>query len=150
MRLAARLHTDLGGLSAEFGFRIDSETNEGERRYFFKGQVIEVARALGYFANPGIYHDWARLIMRTEDQSEILVSFHGIGYEYRGILAASVGFYKRLETADGERETTKATSACETMFQINYREAAGTVRNRFDDWLQESLTKAMEIWRTTL
>jgi hypothetical protein len=36
------------------------------------------------------------------------------------------------------------------MFQINYREAAGTVRNRFDDWLQESLTKAMEIWRTTL
>jgi fido (protein-threonine AMPylation protein) len=149
-RVVERLQADLGALSPDYHFRVDSETNEGRRRHYFKGQIVEVAKALNYFANVSVYHDWARLIIRTEDQSEILVSFHGIGYEYRGVIAASVGFYKRVETGEGERETSKTTSASETTFQINYLEEPGAIRGRFEGWLRESLTKALEIWRTTL
>ncbi|MCC6391253.1 MAG: Fic family protein [Bryobacterales bacterium] len=148
--IAEKLRADLGPLSADFHFRVDSETNEGQRRRYFKGQVIEAAKTLDYFANVSVYHDWTRLILRADDQSEILVSFHGIGYEYRGILAASVGFYRRVETEEGERETTKATSACETVFQMNYVEAASESQRRFDVWLREAITKAMEMWRAGL
>ncbi len=148
--LAAKLQTDLGTLSPEFHFRVDSELNEGHRRHYFKGQIIEMAKALDYFANISVYHDWSRLIVRTDDQSEILVSFHGIGYEYRGVLAASVGFYKRVETDDGERETTKTTGASGTIFQINYLESPETIGTRFEHWLEESLTRALEMWRTGL
>jgi Fic family protein len=148
--VAEKLRADLGPLSPNFHFRVDSEANEGQRRHYFRGQVIEVARALDYFANISVYHEWCRLILRTDDQSEILVSFHGIGYEYRGVLAASVGFYKRVETEDGERETTKATSACETVFQMNYLEDPNQAKNRFEPWLKESITRAMEMWRTGL
>ena len=100
--------------------------------------------------NVSVYHDWCRLILRTDDQSEILVSFHGIGYEYRGVLAASVCFYKRVATEAGERETTKTTSACETVFQMNYVEDQSETMPRFKQWLQEAITKAMEMWRTGL
>lgn len=148
--VATKLQADLGSLSADFHFRVDSEADEGHRRHYFKGQVIEVAKGLDYFANISVYHDWSRLILRTDDQSEILVSFHGIGYEYRGVLAASVGFYKRVETEEGERETTKTTNACDTVFQINYLENPETTRTRFEQWLQDALTRAMEMWRTGL
>lgn len=148
--LADKLIADLGSLSADFNFRVDTETNDGQRRHYFKGQVIEVAKQLDYFANINVYHDWSRLILRTDDQAEILVSFHGIGYEYRGVLAATVGFYRRVETEAGEREITKTTSACETVFQVNYMEDAKAARSRFDQWLQEALTRAMEMWRTGL
>jgi Fic family protein len=148
--LAEKLRSDLGPLSPDFHFRVDKETNEGQRRHYFKGQVIEVAKALDYFASISVYHDWCRLILRTDDQSEILVSFHGIGYEYRGVLAASVGFYKRVETEEKERETTKATNACETVFQMNYVEDPNQTKIRFEQWLRESITRAMEMWRTGL
>jgi hypothetical protein len=148
--LAGKLRADLGSLSPDFHFRIDSETNEGYRRHYFKGQIIEVAKALDYFANISVYHDWVRLILRTDDQSEILVSFHGIGYEYRGVLAASVGFYKRVETEEGERETTKTSSASDAVFQMNYMEDSKDARARFEQWLREALTRAMEMWRTGL
>src|SRR5665213_130531 len=148
--LAEKLRADLGALSAEFHFRVDSETNDGHRRHYFKGQVIDVAKTLDYFANISVYHDWSRLILRTDDQSEILVSFHGIGYEYRGVLAASVAFYKRVETEERERETTKTTAASETVFQMNYVEDPNQTKSRFEHWLQDSLTRAMEMWRTGL
>jgi Fic family protein len=148
--IVQKLRADVGSLSPDFHFRVDSETNEGHRRHYFKGQIIEAARALDYFANISVYHDWSRLILKTDDQSEILVSFHGIGYEYRGVLAASVGFYKRVETEEGERETTKTSSASDTVFQLNYMEELNGTRTRFEQWLRESLTRAMEMWRTGL
>lgn len=141
---------DLGPLSADFHFRVDSEANKGTRRHYFKGQVSEAAKALDYLANMSLYHDWTRLILRTDEQSEILVSFHGIGSEYRGILAAAVAFYKRVETEEGERETTQPLSACETVFQMNYVENPEQSRRRFGIWLRESLTKAMAMWRSGL
>jgi hypothetical protein len=107
-------------------------------------------QGLDYFANVSVCHDWSRLILRTDDQSEILVPFHGIGYEYRGVLAASVAFYKRVETEEGERETTKTTSASETVFQVNYAEDPNESRARFEQWLREAVTRAMEMWRTGL
>jgi hypothetical protein len=149
-RLVEKLRADVGSLSPDFHFRVDSETNEGHRRHYFKGQIIEVAKALDYFANISVYHDWCRLILRTDDQSEILVSIHGIGYEYRGVLAASVGFYKRVETEEGERETTRTSSASDTVFQMNYMENPQDTRTRFEPWLREALTRAMEMWRTGL
>lgn len=148
--LAEKLTAELGLLASDYHFRVDSETNEGHRRHYFRGQVIDVAKKLDYFANISVYHDWSRLILKTEDQAEILVSFHGIGYEYHGVLASTVAFYRRVETEIGERETTKTTNASDTVFQINYMEDSKVTNSRFEQWLQESLTRAMEMWRTGL
>ena len=81
--------------------------------------MADVAKSLGYFANIRIYHDWSRLILQTEDQAESLVSIHGMGHEYRGVLAASVGFYKRLKTADDQLEKTAAVAACEVLSRVS-------------------------------
>ncbi len=148
--VAQILRRDLAALSPEFHFRVDSEVNEGQRRHYFRGQVVEVAESLDYFANISLYHDWVRLIIKTGDQSEILVSFHGIGSEYSGVLVASVGFYRRVATDEGDRETTRTASPAQSVFQINYLEEPGDAEKRFEQWLQGALTGALEIWRTGL
>lgn len=148
--IATRPQGELGTLSPKFRFRVDSEANGGTRQHYFRNQVVALARELEYFANPGMYHSWARLILQTDDQAEILVTFHGIGYEYRGVLVAAVAFYRRVEVGNRERETTETTTASDTAFQINYEEAVESVRKRFDKWLAESVTRAMESWRKSL
>jgi hypothetical protein len=148
--VAQKLQRELGALSPDFHFRVDAETNEGQRRYYFRAQVVQVARMLDYYANTSLYHDWVRLIINTDDQSEILVSLHGIGHEYRGLLAASVGFYRRVATEEGERETTPAVSPAQSLLQINYLEPAADAEARFKQWLQEELTGALEMWRMNL
>ncbi len=149
-QVARKLNNDIGAISPDFRFRVDSETNEGHRKHYFRNQLVETAKSLDYFANIGLYHDWCRLILRTEEQAEVLISFHGIGYEYRGVIVCSVGFFRRAESEAGERETTKTTPGCDTLFQINYIELADEARARFTTWLNDSLTRTLEIWRSTL
>jgi len=148
--IAAKLRADVGSLSPDYHFRVDSEINEGNRRHYFKGQVIEVAKTLDYWANATLYHDWTRLILKSDDQSEILISLHGIGTEYRGVLAGSVGIFRRIETEEGDRETTKAVAACDAFFQLNYLEDFDDIRARFESWLESSLARALGIWRSGL
>jgi len=39
------------------------------------------------------------------------------------------------------------TTVTAEVFQINYRENIGAVRERFDRWLEEGLARALEVWR---
>jgi hypothetical protein len=94
--------------------------------------MIEAATRLGsYYANTAEYRAWTRLVLRTDTQSEILVSFHGAGREYRGLLAVSVCFFGREVTEDGERQVAGLTPVCEEIFQVNYREERSVAESRF-------------------
>ncbi|MBL8219733.1 MAG: Fic family protein [Bryobacterales bacterium] len=148
-KVESKLRLQIGGLG-KFTFRVDAENNDGQRRYFFHGQVIETARALDYFANTGVYHSWARLILQTEEQADVLISFHGLGQEFRGLVACSVCVFRRVSTEENQRETTQAVPACDEPFLINYLEDLATMEGRFDSWLNTSLTKALSIWQTGL
>jgi len=56
--IAGKLRVEVSSLSPDFQFKVDSETNEGHRRHYFKGQVVDVAKELDYFANVSVYQDW--------------------------------------------------------------------------------------------
>jgi hypothetical protein len=148
--IATKLAGELGRIHEEYRFSVDSEPNDGARRHYFRFQVIENARTLDYFANLSEYHAWTRLVLRTDTQAEVLLSFHGIGHEYRGVLAATLSFFRREETEDGERQISDIVPASHAIFQVNYRELDKEAERRFDEWLEPALVNALEIWRATL
>jgi len=148
--VAGALKDELGGYSPKFWFYVDDEQQDGERDYYFRNQIIQTAKQLGYFANPSIYASWARLILKTESQVEVLLSVHGIGHDFRGVLVASMCFFRREEVAQNEREIADLIPVSDRVFQINYREKPEEAEGRFSEWLEAALIKALETWRAGL
>jgi Fic family protein len=148
--LATQLGTEIGVLHPQYRFTFENERDGGERRHYFRQQIIETAKQLGYFANTSEYHDWSRLVLRAEGQAELLLSIHGIGREYRGVLAASLCFFRREETASGERQVGEVRNVSGEVFQINYREDPAAVRARFVEWLERGIVRALELWKSGL
>jgi len=147
-QVAAKLQQELGPFSKEYHFWVTVEPSGGERGHWFRWQVIETAKRLDYFANPNVFHAWTRLALKTEGQAEILLSFHGIGHEFRGLLVASTCFFRREQTESGDREIADVTPISSEVFLINYREDQEQARRRFEVWLEESLTRGLEVWRS--
>ncbi len=149
-KLTSTLATELPD-SEFFGDSCD----EGQQRsHYFHWQIVQSARTLGYFANTDIYRAWTRLVLKTEEggnsQSEILVSFHGIGHEYRGVLAAMLCFYRRQQTGDGDREVGEVTPLCDDTFQVNYLESGDEALARFTGWFEAGLARGLQLWRSGL
>lgn len=148
--IAGKLSTEMTQLLPQAHFSVESEPANGTRSYYFRGQVIEVARRFGYFSNTNEYHAWTRLVLRTNIQSDILISFHGSGYDFRGIIAVSACFFRREATEEGEREVRDLVPLSTELFQVNYREKEKDVLPRFEGWLEDAIVKGLEIWRQSL
>ncbi len=148
--VAGKLEAEIGPCAPNSRFYVNDEPTDRPRSHWFRQQIIATAKVLNYFANPAIYGSWVRLVLRTETIAEILLSFHGVGHEYRGILVASVCFFRREEVEEGQRETAGLTPISDEIFQINYREGLKEVGQRFEDWLDRCLLKALEVWRKGL
>jgi Fic family protein len=145
--VAQRLTEEAGQYLAGSRFFVDAASGQDERSHYFRHQIIETAKRLDYFANFAEHRSWVRLVLRAESQAEILVSFHGSGQEFRGILAASACFFRREETEAGEREVGKIVPLSSEIFQINYREKEQEALVRFRDWLEDVLVRGLETWR---
>ena len=121
----------------------------GDRGHYYRYQIIQSARALDYFANPSIYRAWARLALRNTNVTEILIAFHGIGPEFRGVLACSASWFQRVETDDGEREIGPVTPLTDSVFLINYKESRDEAAARFSDWLEDAIVRGLKLWQET-
>ena len=132
------------------GDKGDDPENQGRH---FRGQIVECAKKLGYYANPGIYHQWLQLAIRSSgnEQTEMLFSFHGIGREYRGVLACSARLFSREGTDidEGNRVSAPIVLSPEA-FQINYREPEDSTTRRFREWLNEALSNGLALWHQSL
>jgi len=150
IQIAERLTKETRNYLPGSNFRADSEMADGKRSGWFRWQVIETAKQLAYFANTEAHREWTRLVLRSGSQSEILVSFHGIGHEFRGILAVSACFFRREQTGSGDREVVEVTPLSSEIFQINYLESLDAAQARFTDWFEEVLVRGLELWRKGL
>ena len=120
-----------------------------DRSHYYRYQIIQTAKELDYFANPLMYRSWARLVLRNTIQTEILISFHGIGQEFQGVLACSASWFQRVETEDGEREVGPVTPVTDRVFLINYKEPPDEAAERFSDWLEDAVVRGLKLWQET-
>lgn len=147
--LRAAIETDMGAILDHVQVFVDGESDHGERSHYFRPQIVAGAQALDYFANLESYRAWVRLVIHNANQSQILLSFHGIGREFRGVLACSAVFFQRVQMDREERETSPAQVLARSLFQINYREDLASIEDRFRVWLEECLVSGLSTWRST-
>jgi Fic family protein len=148
--IAVRLQQEVEKFASPYRFFVDSEPNTGQRKNWYRWQTIEAAHQLEYFANTREYNAWVRLGLVTETQANIVLSFAAIGREYRGLIGASLYFFRTEEVEDGQRQAVDVTVASDELFQINYKEEEASVTNRFERWLDRGMTRGLEVWRRGL
>ncbi len=79
-QLQQKLEDQVAPLMLPGAFRVFVDTNRTDNTHWFRFQLIETAKNLGYFANFRSYHAWTRMVVNTiRTRAEILVSFHGLG-----------------------------------------------------------------------
>ncbi len=96
------------------------------------------------------FQEWVRIAFVTESgRSEILLSFHTVGRDYRGIVGASMCFYRR-QRAHGEgieQQVIELQTVSDDLFQVNYKEDVEAAERRFGPWLEEALVMGLDQWR---
>lgn len=145
-----QLEEELRPLRPDLHFFVDAESSNGERDYWFHYQVVETAKALGYFANTDQFHGWVRLVLKTDVQSEILVSLHGLGKEYTGLLAICSCFFQRGADEESAGQIVNLVPLAEEVCQLNYAEPQEQAIERFMSWLDTCLVKGLDLWRRGL
>ncbi len=140
--------------SPEFEFFVHSEDDQGDRNHWFRRQVISTANELDYFANTDQHRSWVRLgindAAKKGTPANVLISFHSIGHEFRGVLACSATWFQRVQDDDDRLESTGERPLCADVFRINYKEKTADIEPRFRKWLDEAIERGLALWESTL
>lgn len=147
--ICSLLDRELSG-DGELTFYVDDGGTKDGRGHWFNRQLISTARTLQYYANAREYCTWVRLASRGDNQCNILISFHAMGHEFRGILACSSTWFRRAPADDGRMETEEERPLCDEVFQINYQEEFATTEQRFRDWLEKAVDQGLTLWSAAL
>ncbi len=111
-------------------------------------EVAAAGRKLGYAPNTRVYHRWYKLTIETDTTAEALVSFHGLGEVFHGVLAVTVTVSRWPD--EPVDVPTDVAIACPRVFQVNYLDDPEAAQARFESWLSESLVIALDQWRRWL
>jgi hypothetical protein len=114
------LHTT-GGLMVVAVDRLQREIAEAKSDYSFSAETgaadelpaaSAAAHQLNDLANPSEFHQWATLTLKTEATFKLVVSFYGIGAQFRGVLGASAFLLP---------EPGAPVAVSDGFFQLNYK-----------------------------
>jgi len=134
---ADKLRGEIGSVQPKFQFGVHESNTVAVK----ESQVLQVARTLGYSANLAEHNQMADLRLVTARTTKIVMSFHGVGTMYRGIIAVSAF----LEADAGE-----PVPVCEEFFQINYEEEQSQAEGRYEAWLERSVARGLTIWQQSV
>lgn len=146
---ATSLKNKLNGLFKDRAPYVTHALNNEEHDYFFRNQIVSMAKKNGYFANPSLYRSWCRMTIPGKNQSEILISAHGIGHEFRGIIAISACYFSR--NRDGEQcDIGDFTVLGKDYFQLTYAESLQDMEKRFMTWFNQVFAEGIAFWGKTV
>ena len=132
--MVERLTYDISRVNPEFSFL------EGTLGQAPSNETV--AEKLKYAPNFSDFHQSVVLSFKAADvTSRIVVSFHGVGAAFRGLLVAVAYF----QVGDGE-----AVPISEDVFRITYQEAQEEILPRFEQWLEPCIVEGIAHWRRTL
>jgi len=127
----------------------DAPRDTPTAKYYYH-QIVQCAKALGYFANLPFYQAWAAICIRTDHQTEILFSFHGIGQETSGVLGCAAMLFTRERVRKGETIVGEPRPLTDSPFEFTYLEESADVQQRFRRWLDKCVLVGLEEWRKTV
>lgn len=128
---------------------IKSARDGDAESYYFRRQIVEMAKLHDYYANCDSYKSWTRLIIYTAKIFEIVFSIHGYGHGDNGVMVVSGFTFEKIPSEEGT-ESTDTKPCNQDIFQFNYLESKESIEKRFNDWLEESITFALADWQRTI
>ncbi|MBI5695358.1 MAG: Fic family protein [Nitrospirae bacterium] len=147
-KAAALLNVELSKLDHDYLCIVESSNSETD--HWFKKQIVEVAKELGYYADTRTYRSWVRLKIREERHTEIVFSFHCLGVEFLGVMAASAFIEYRDRSEDGGAVIEGPYRLCSEVFSFTYNQQIDTVIEQFSKWLNDALINGIDQWRRQL
>jgi Fic family protein len=146
--VALTLNNELQDL--EQSYFAEAKRNDDDTDFWFRQQIIKTAKALDYYADTRTYRAWIRLKIKEERQTELVLSFHALGFEFLGIMAASAFIEYRDKTENSEITGDGPRVICDEVFQFSYNEQEDAVIQRFQEWLNDVLIVGIDQWRKQL
>jgi Fic family protein len=124
----------------------DTELGDENKKFWFRGQVIKIAKHLDYWADLNHIVDWSKLKIHV-GEAVIVISFHSVGKDFTGTLGASA-FIEFKHKENGEFVQSQPPKCiCNKLFIAGYNENREEVKKRFKEWLNETLLTGLEEWR---
>ncbi|MCU0476603.1 MAG: Fic family protein [Anaerolineae bacterium] len=122
---------------------------DGERAGYYKQQIVQVARQLGYYANLSSSRAWAMLLLRVNGVStHLIVSFHELGRDPTEVFAASAFAFRRMVNDEtGESSWDDLQRLCEDPFTFTFQESQPDLTIRLGHWLDEALRIGLMYWQ---
>lgn len=144
--LRAQLDRSLRAVDPNFYCGFECSTTEN--RHWFKIPLVEIAAAYEYYCDLTTYHRWVRLKIRHRDASddqtlEIVLSIHGLGRTFAGVLAVSGYFAERDLDPDGRSVSGPPHRIADRPVSFTYTESYDAIRPRVQDWVDSALNVAL-------
>lgn len=156
MEVKRSIDREISEYRPEFSAFVDHVAPGDDRATWYRPPVIRGAKAHHYFANPRAYQSWLRLRITDREAhtwDDLIVSFHAIGREFRGLIAVSA-FYEQHELdVDGEqgaRRLVDSANITDELFQINYLDSREQALDRFGHWLEGVIAIGLGRWQAGL
>lgn len=164
---ASSIEERMASLSLSLPISVRVSTNNESSVFWYQSDIVTVAKKLNYYASLTRPRLWARL--RVEDNStmiatnaEIVISFHYLGRENRGIMIATV-FLNLLHKShpDNEEEslvTPESSSFRETHplvtdgFVLTHADIKrlDVKKREFKQWFEQAVTVGLAEWERQL
>lgn len=127
-----------------------ADRSEPHNDFWYKSQIVAIAKEHNYFADTMRYKSWVRLRIFDERQSSIVFPIHSVGSRFVGIfgISAFIEFRETEETQHGTPDGPYRVS--DTVFEFSYLDELPSLRERFARWLDDTLAMALDQWRRQL
>ena len=151
--LRGQIETALEQTGSDLVCGVDFST--AESRHWFKIQLVEIAREYEYYCDLTRFHRWARLKLRHRDApdeptAEIVLSLHGLGRNFSGVMALSGYFAEREQDGDGRRISGPPRMIAERPLSFAYTETYEDIARRIAEWTEMALNVGLEEFRRVL
>lgn len=143
--IVLQLNVDLHNINRQYS--AEAVQSDNENSYWFKSQIIKMAKEYDYFADTTTYHKWIRLKIREERQTDIIVSFHVVGSTFIGVMAGSAFLEHRDRDEHLQTIVDGPYKLSSDIFQFSYREDKNAVGERFVKWIEDVIIIGLEMWR---
>ncbi len=111
-----------GIIPENFILYVHDADSHSDQNYYYRNQIIKAAKKRKYYADTSIYRSWIRMCIKdTSRECSILVSFHGIGHDFKGVLVCSVIWFEKVRISKDESEIGDIIPICKEVFLINYK-----------------------------
>ena len=150
LKVQRDLDDQLYSLPRDWHHQISVDHSTIDKTYWFRKQIIDVANHFGYFADTEAYAAWIRLRIGRPRQTSLVISFHALGRDFVGIVAASSFLEFRDWGEDGTSTIDGPYRLNQRVFQCSFNEQEEVVVPRFERWLEEVIVAGLDQWRRQL